>query len=223
MSESTLKPLMNSPLFNGVEEAEAMAVFQGITPRVADYNKRDIIAHAGDIHQTVDVVLEGVVYTVMLNAAGKMMMMHKIGAGGLLAPAFVILNAPLQVSIQASTPVRLLRLSESDFRTMLSRNTVVMTNFIKILSHLVVTLTHKVNVLSMKTAKGKVADHILKLMREQHSQVVHLSSSRQELADGFGIQKFSLIRALNEMVDDGAISVNHREVTILNTAKLMKY
>jgi len=223
MNESTLKSLMISPLFNGVEEAEALSLFQGIKPKIAIYDKRDVISHAGDVHQTVDVVLEGAVCTVMLNAAGKMMTMHKIGVGGLLAPAFVVLNSPLQVNIQASTRVRLLQLSKSDFKMMLSRNSTVMLNFIKILSYLVLTLTNKVNVLSMKTAKGKIADHILKLMRDQQSQVVRLTSSRQELADGFGIQKFSLIRALNEMVEDGAISVNHREVTILNAAQLKKY
>ncbi|MDD7558154.1 MAG: helix-turn-helix domain-containing protein, partial [Porphyromonas somerae] len=49
-----------------------------------------------------------------------------------------------------------------------------------------------------------------------------LSNSRQEIADTFGIQKFSLLRCLSEFEDNGAIKIDGKQITILNSDKLMK-
>ncbi|MBF1075035.1 MAG: winged helix-turn-helix domain-containing protein, partial [Prevotellaceae bacterium] len=48
----------------------------------------------------------------------------------------------------------------------------------------------------------------------------HLERSRQEIADSFGIQKFSLLRVLSDFVKAGAISINGREVIILDRTKM---
>ena len=40
--------------------------------------------------------------------------------------------------------------------------------------------------------------------------------SRQELADHFGIQKYSLQRALNELQESGAIRIDGKTIEILS-------
>jgi CRP-like cAMP-binding protein len=42
----------------------------------------------------------------------------------------------------------------------------------------------------------------------------------KEIADSFGIQKFSLLRVLADFAKQGAIKVNGREITILDRSKL---
>lgn len=56
--------------------------------------------------------------------------------------------------------------------------------------------------------------------KEQKSLTVTLDRSRQEIADSFGIQKFSLIRTLAEMEQDGVIKIENRAITILNPQAL---
>ena len=51
--------------------------------------------------------------------------------------------------------------------------------------------------------------------RRQQSNTILLSMSRQELADHFGIQKYSLQRALNELQESGAIHVDGKTIEIL--------
>ena len=81
-------------------------------------------------------------------------------------------------------------------------------------------LTHRMRVLSLFTVKEKVAYLLLERAGEQGSNVVHLSRSRQEIADSFGIQKFSLLRVLADFAKAGAIRINGREVTILDRSKM---
>jgi len=75
-------------------------------------------------------------------------------------------------------------------------------------------------ILSLFTVKEKVAYLLLERAGEQGSNVIHLERSRQEIADSFGIQKFSLLRVLSDFVKAGAISINGREVTILDRTKM---
>lgn len=47
-----------------------------------------------------------------------------------------------------------------------------------------------------------------------------LPRSRQEIADSFGIQKYSLKRVLAEMEKEGILMVDGREITILKPEEL---
>ncbi|RGK30355.1 Crp/Fnr family transcriptional regulator, partial [Prevotella sp. TF12-30] len=44
--------------------------------------------------------------------------------------------------------------------------------------------------------------------------------SRQEMADIFGIQKFSLLRCLSEFEEKGAIRIEGKTITILNSDEM---
>ena len=50
--------------------------------------------------------------------------------------------------------------------------------------------------------------------------IVTLDKTRQEIADSFGIQKFSLLRCLSEFEDLGAIKIEGKKITILNSDKM---
>ena len=90
-----------------------------------------------------------------------------------------------------------------------------MMNYIKILSNVVSHLTKKVRMLSM-SVREKVILYLEEQIRLQQSKDVLLPFSRQELADHFGIQKYSLQRCLNELKQEGAILVEGRHVKVLS-------
>lgn len=75
-------------------------------------------------------------------------------------------------------------------------------------------------VLSLFTVREKVAWLLLERAGEQGSNTIHLYRSRQEIADSFGIQKFSLLRVLSDLQKEGAIKVDGRQITILDRNKM---
>ena len=50
--------------------------------------------------------------------------------------------------------------------------------------------------------------------------MIKLDKSRQEIAESFGIQKFSLLRCMSELVEVGAIKVEGKIITILDKNKM---
>ena len=75
-------------------------------------------------------------------------------------------------------------------------------------------------ILSLFTVREKVSYFIKEAAGKQGSNVVQLDKSRQEIAESFGIQKFSLLRTMSELSDLGAIKVEGKKITILDRSKL---
>ena len=95
-------------------------------------------------------------------------------------------------------------------------------NFIRILSNIDVFLTHKMKILSLFTVREKVAYLLLERAGEQGSDEIHLERSRQEIADSFGIQKFSLLRVLSDLEKEGVIEIKGKNIKILDRHKLSR-
>ena len=126
----------------------------------------------------------------------------------------------MPVGVETDTDVTVLRIQKAMFRNLINTNEQVRDNFIRVLSNINAFLTHRMRILSLFTVKEKVAYLLLERAGEQATNVIHLERSRQEIADSFGIQKFSLLRVLSDFVKAGAISINGREVTILDRTKM---
>ena len=90
-------------------------------------------------------------------------------------------------------------------------------NFIQHLSRIDIFLSQKMRMLSLFSVKEKVAQYLIKMATEQQSRTIRLDVSRQEMADIFGIQKFSLLRCLSEFEEKGAIRIEGKTITILNS------
>ena len=123
--------------------------------------------------------------------------------------ADIIISGEMVASMMVSSG-RIIRVAE-----ILSHDPRLMMNYIKILSNVVSHLTKKVRMLSM-TVREKVMHYLEEQIKLQQSKDVLLPFSRQELADYFGIQKYSLQRCLNELKQEGAILVEGRHVKVLS-------
>ena len=75
--------------------------------------------------------------------------------------------------------------------------------------------------LSLFTIREKVAYMLLELSGEQGGNEIILKRSRQEIADSFGIQKFSLLRVLADFERDGILKVNGKQITIIDRTRIL--
>jgi len=92
--------------------------------------------------------------------------------------------------------------------------------YIQHLSRIDIFLSQKMRMLSLFSVKEKVAQYLIKMATEQQSRTIRLDVSRQEMADIFGIQKFSLLRCLSEFEEKGAIRIEGKTITILNSDEM---
>lgn len=221
MEQRVLHALTKCPLFAGMTSVEIEVSMAGVSYSIVNYDSHDIYALTGMPCKTLDIVVRGILVCRMSSLSGRQVEVSRLREGNLVAPAFIFgKDNSMPVGVETDTDVTVLRMQKPVFRSLIGTNEQIRDNFIRVLSNINAFLTHRMRVLSLFTVKEKVAYLLLERAGEQGSNVVHLSRSRQEIADSFGIQKFSLLRVLADFAKAGAIRINGREVTILDRSKM---
>ena len=221
MEQKVLNALTLCPLFAGMTPTEIEIAMSGASYRLVHYDSHDIFALAGMPCRYADIIVSGVLICRMSSISGKQVEVSRLRKGNIVAPAFIFgKNHNRPVGVETGSAVTVLRRQRDTFEQLLRDNWQLTENFIRVLSNINIFLTRRMRVLSLFTVREKVAWLLLERAGEQGSNVIHLYRSRQEIADSFGIQKFSLLRVLADMQKEGAISINGKEITIIDRSKL---
>ena len=221
MDRRILNVLATCPLFATMSELELDLTLSSVSHRVVDYAKRDVYALAGMPCRYADIMLTGELVCRMSSLSGKQVEVSRLRPGNLVAPAFVFAkDRSLPVSVETEVPTSVFRLRPETLQELIDTNATIRMNFIRVLSQIDVFLTHRMKVLSLFTVREKVASMLLEQAGKQNSNVIQLDQSRQVIADSFGIQKYSLLRVLSEMQDNGAIHIKGKQIEILDRSLL---
>lgn len=218
-----MKALRSCPLFAGMSDIEIELTLGNVSHQLVSLPSHEIYALAGMPCKYVDVVVSGRLICRMAALSGKQVEVSRLHCGNMVAPAFIFSkDRSLPVSVETEGKVQLFRMQPEELKRLLDVEETIRMNFIRILSNIDVFLTQKMKVLSLFTVREKVAYLLMERAGEQGSNEVHLERSRQEIADSFGIQKFSLLRVLSDFEKEGAIEIHGRTIKILNRRKMLK-
>ena len=213
--------LASSPFFNGLPAKEIQAILQTVNYKIVEYPAKEIYTLAGMPCKYADFILKGELISRMTGLSGKQVQIDRLKACILIAPAFIFAkNNAMPVSVETAQHTTIMRMMPSELKHLIDSNERIRMNFIQLLSSINVFLTQKLRMLSLLTVREKVAYFLMKVAKEQQSRTIKLSNTRQEIADTFGIQKFSLLRCLSEFEDNGAIKIDGKQITILNSDKM---
>jgi CRP-like cAMP-binding protein len=221
MKESISEILQTSPFFNGLSIDEIDDILTTTDYQMVEYPAKEIYTLAGMPCKYADFIIEGEMIARMTGISGKQAQINRLPASTLIAPAFIFAKKnEMPVSVETSKATMLMRMTPSELKKLIDTDDRIRWNFIQLLSMIDVFLTHKMRMLSLFSVKEKVAQYLIKIATEQQSRTIKLDASRQEMADIFGIQKFSLLRCLSEFEDNGAIKIEGKTITILNSDKM---
>ena len=221
MEQKVIDALTLCPLFAGMSPMEIELSLSGADYRLVEYVDHDIFALAGMPCKYADIVVSGELICRMSAMSGKQVEMSRLRKGNLVAPAFLFgKDRNMPVGVETGSKVTVLRMRREVFAQLLHNNWQLAENFIRVLSNINVFLTNRMRVVSLFTVREKVAWLLMERAGEQGSDTIRLYRSRQEIADSFGIQKFSLLRVLSDFQKEGAININGREITILDRSKM---
>lgn len=215
MDIETLEGIRKCPLFEGLTDNEIIDLMHAVRYRVARLYKGDFLFVAGEDCLHANILLDGEVVAYLEGASDRYIRMSTFHAGNMFAPAFLFAQVrKYPVMVQATTNTKVLRILSADFEQLLELDSRLYKNFTVILSNLIAGLTKKVEMLLL-SVRDKIIFFLKEEQRHQQSNTIRLSMSRQELADHFGIQKYSLQRALNELQESGAIRIDGKTIEIL--------
>ena len=223
MESNVMNALRSCPLFAGMSEIEIELTLGNVTHQLVSLPSHEVYALAGMPCKYVDIVVSGNLICRMAALSGKQVEVSRLRSGNMVAPAFIFSkDRSLPVSVETDGKVQLFRMRPEELKRLIDMDEGIRMNFICILSNIDVFLTQKMKILSLFTVREKVAYLLMERAGEQGSNEVHLERSRQEIADSFGIQKFSLLRVLSDFEKEGAIEIDGRNIKILDRRKMLK-
>jgi len=220
--ENTLATLSQCPLFKGMQQLDIIKLLEQSAFHITRLKRGQTLANAGDACTHADIIIKGTLTPRMVGESGKFVEVTTLRPGNLVAPAFIFArDNAFPVEVVADNDVELLRQTQRDFKKWLDCCDDLRWNFIALLSNTNAFLTRKIHTLSLLTVREKLASLLLEASRRQQSRTITLDKSRQEIADMFGIQKYSVTRQLAIFQKEGAISINGKQIT-LSQPQLLK-
>lgn len=216
------KLLANCPVFKGINETELKSLINQIHYQVRIYKKNDIVAIAGEPVKNLYIILSGSVKGEMIDYSGKTIKIEDIEAPRPLATAFLFgKENTFPVTVTASNDVEILSIPVGEFLNVLQKNKQILKNYLNNISSRSQFLSRKLQFLSFKTIKGKMAHYLLQQAGTKlHS--VELNTTQQQLAELFGVTRPSLARVLAEMQDEKLIAIERKTVKLLDKGELGK-
>lgn len=184
------------------------------------YSKNEVIVRQGDVCDCLYMLTVGSVKAEMITENGNILGIEIIKAPRPLAPAFLFSdNNHFPVDVTALEEVEIMKIPKEEIMRLMMTNPDFMKQFLTHNSNRTQFLTNRLQLLSIKTIKGKVA-HFLIEQETIAEKSFTISRNQTELAEFFGITRPSLARSLSEMVQDGIIAINRKEYTILDMKRL---
>lgn len=212
----------NNPEWNDFEniESENDVFPDGFIYSIKTHKKNSILFRQGDLCDALYILITGSVKTEMITENGNLLGVEIINAPRPLAPAFIFSsNNRFPVDVTAIEDVEVLRIPKNEVMRLMNEHPDFMQQFLKHSANRTQFLTNRLQLLSIKTIKGKIAHFLLEQAGEE-GMTFRINRNQTELAEFFGVARPSLARSLSEMLDDKVIEVNKKEYKILDIKKL---
>jgi CRP/FNR family transcriptional regulator, dissimilatory nitrate respiration regulator len=212
----------NNPAWTGFENLrEDSELFPAdLKYSIKNYTKNETVFRQGDICDALYILIDGSVKTEMITENGNLLGIEMISAPRPLAPAFVFSdNNRFPVDVTTLEAVEILRIPKDEVMRLMTTQPDFMKQFLTHNANRTQFLTNRLQLLSIKTIKGKLAHFLLENSTEE-GKPFEIKRNQTELADFFGVARPSLARSLSEMVQEGLISINKKEYKILNYKNL---
>ena len=189
--------------------------------KILEHAKNELIIRQGTTCDALYVLIKGSVKTEMITEAGNVMRIETIRAPRPLAPAFLFSdNNRFPVDVTSLEEVELLKIPQSAVLQLMTTNPKFMNQFLKFNSNRTQFLTDRLQLLSIKTIRGKIAHYLIEQSGGQSTFT--MQKNQTELAEMMSVARPSLARSLAELADEGMIKLDKKEVTIVDLNRLRK-
>lgn len=213
--------LLYCTLFAGLTIEELEELLSNINYQIKSFPKESIIKFANEECKALYIVKSGVVRGEMTDMSGKVLKVEDIPAPNAIASAFLFgKNNRFPVNVVANKDSELIIIPKADFVDLLQKNQKVLINYLNMVSGKAQFLSSRLNLLSLKDLKAKLAHYLLQ--QTQNGKIISFTmpQNQTKLADFLGVARPSLARSFKQLVEDGIIDADRNDVKILDIARL---
>ena len=208
-------------IFRGVASSEITILVHKATVR--NYRRGATVFRRGERPDGVLVIAEGTLKLAVRGANGEQKVIALVEEGQVCAGALAFLDRPCALEASALSALTVVSVPAKAVFDAMHRDAGLARRVIEHLSHRVLSLIEEVEGITVRRGLQRLAHYVESLTRNGGLGGAHsvcLPATKTVIAAKLGIAKETLSRLLHELVDRGVISVNRRELFILNRAGL---
>ena len=222
MSKERTKEILHKlPLFNEMGPEDIEHIAQSVQEVHA--RKGDVLFHAGEMAQGFHVVVFGQVKLAFTSAKGSEKVVQIIGAGQSFGEAVMFLEKPYPLSAQTLADSLLLHIPKSAVANGITQNPRFAHKMLAGLSMRLHGLIHDVEAYSLRSSAQRVIGYLLQHEDLDKNATLHLSAGKNLIASRLNITPETFSRILHDLSSANLISVDGKDVTILDIEKLREY
>ncbi len=217
-----LNYLKNCPICKTISKEAAEELIQGEKYKITHYKKGEQIARQGSPCKHLYLLITGEVTTEMVTENGGLFTIETIKAVNPLAPAFLFAEKnTFPVNVITLTDSTVLTITKETVVNLFQKDARFLQSFITYNSDKTQFITNKLQTVTFRTIRGKLANYLLELLMEYHTisptlNTFYTDRNQTELAKLFGVSRPALARILSEFQQEGIIKSERNKVTILN-------
>lgn len=213
--------LSRLPLFNELAPAEVDRIAATVTE--SHVQRGDTIFRRGDPCVGFHIVVYGQVKLVFVSQDGNEKVVEIIGPGHSFGEALMFMEKPYIVTAQALADSMLLHVSNRAVFDELEHDTKFARKMLAGLSRRLHGLICDVEAYSLSSGTQRVIGYLLKDAEPEDGDRIRLQVSKTVLASRLNLTPEHFSRILHDLVGKQMISVDGREITILDIEKLRGY
>lgn len=212
--------LTRFPLFSDIETSQLPQVLEALRAREREYVRGETLIEPGSRMSELGLVLSGSVQVWQMDYWGHQTLIHKLRYPEVFAESFAIAGQRIPLGVTAAENSRILFLSAEAllmpqapgeaFRGTLGAN------LARMIALKNISLTGNIRHLSKRSIQNKLLSCLSELAVQQGSGRVIVPLSRQELADFLCVDRSAMTRALYRMQAEGLLSIQGREIVLLD-------
>lgn len=223
MEQGLLEKLGQTMLFGGLSTQELCMVLEKVGYQRQRYEKGELIFIEEDPCESLGIVLTGQVELYKGIHSGKRIPLTKISSGDMFAEA-VVFSALKRypVTIEALENTEVLYLSGDRLMKMYLMLPSLIEVFIRLLSQKILILNDRINLLSLKNMRQKIAYILVKEGKENSKGQLIFQMSKQKLAEKVGVERPSLSRELTRMEEEGLLEKDGKKILVTKKEAFME-
>lgn len=215
--------LKKSLIFKNMDDNQIEKCLQALNARKKSFEKSSIILGAGQITESMGLVLSGNVNIESYDIYGNRTILSNINPGHIFAETYAILkNEPMLVSVVANEYSKVLMLNITNLQHIINAkedwSTKLLMNLLKISSNKNLILSNKIFTNSPKTIREKVLVYLNFISLKKNSNEFNIPFNRKQLADYLNIDRSCLSNELGKMQKEGLITTKKSHFIIHKNA-----
>jgi len=171
----------------------------------------------------MDLVLAGQVSVQKIDENGNILTISSFSSSDIMGANLLFAsknNYPMTITSKVNSII--LHIHKELILELCQSNKNFLIGLITVISDKTLTLTDKINSITLKTIRQCITEFLIYEYSIQKSNVIKLGMSKKEMAERLGIQRPSLSRELNKMRKDGLLKYDANSITINDITMLKK-